>query len=355
MTTIAQFQAKYSGKPTQSFRKIAARWEREKELGDLLQTAVGAGVVLGDLLAGDGLNDQISPELLAGFAELMGQKADSYDEVRSILLDKREAGDNSVVGLVNKIKGQIGENLFIQEAQEAGLNVRLADLGNQEAWDVAIDYADETTRYVQVKMYSDADGVIRHMREVSQKLEGGVVITDDDQIVEAIDFAVPANIAGEVKERAAELGLDMNVLSLNMTAAEAADVVETGFNDVGPEALTNLFGELFGAVVPVAVLHGLVNAFLVYKGAKAADRFLSDTTEQTVISTGAIAAGMSLELVLNHISVIGAPPAYALVFCTSLATRGVLKRVAKRQDYVSWLREQNEHLVNLNKQLAATN
>ena len=353
MITIAEFYDRYSNSFTQSFRTICVEWDKEDELGDLLQTAVGGGAVLGDLLVGDGLNDQISPELLDGFAKLMGQKADSYDEVRSILLDKLQDGDSAVFGLINKIKGQIGENRFLQESQAAGLNARLADLGNQEAWDVARDHVDGTTQYIQVKMYSDADGVVRHMQDVSHKLAGGE-ISDGDRVVEAIDFAVPANIAEEVRTRAAELGIDANVTAIDMTAAEAAEVVQTGFDNVGPEALSNLFEELFGATIAVAALHGLVNAFLVYKGAKAADRFLADTVEHTAISTGAIAAGLSLELVLNQISIVGGPPMYALVFCTSIATRAVLKRVARRQDYVSWLRVQNAHLASLNNQIATS-
>jgi len=353
MMTMAEFYDRYSDGTTQSFKSICYGWDKEEELDNLLQSSVGSGVVLGDLLVGDGLNDQISPELLDGFAELMGQKADSYDEVRNILLDKLQDGDSAVFGLINKIKGQIGENQFLQESQAAGLNARLAELGNQEAWDVARDHIDGTTQYIQVKMYTDADGVVRHMQDVSQKLAGGE-ISDGGRVVEAIDFAVPANIVEEVRDRAAELGIDTNVISIDMTAAEAADVIQTGFDNVGPEALTNLFGELFGATVAVAALHGLVNAFLVYKGAKAADRFLADTVEQTAVSTGAIAAGLSLELVLNQISIVGGPPTYALVFCTSMATRGVLKRVARRQDYVSWLRVQNEHLANLNNQISAT-
>jgi len=353
MVTIAEFYDRYSGGPTQNFRTICDRWDKEEELDNLLQTAVGAGAVLGDLLVGDGLNDQISPELLDGFAELMGQKADSFDEVRNILLDKLQDGDSAVFGLINKIKGQIGENQFLQESQAAGLSACLAELGNQPAWDVAIDNADGTTRYIQVKMYSDVGDVVRHMQDVNQKLVEGVIISDG-RVVEAIEFAVPADIAEEVSARAAELGMDMPVIPIDMTAAEAADVVQTGFDNVGPEALSNLFGELFGASVAVAALHGLVNAFLVYKGAKAADRFLADTVEQTAISTGAIASGLSLELVLNHISMVGGPPTYALVFCTSMATRGILKRVARRQDYVAWLRSQNAHLANLNNQMAAT-
>jgi len=352
--TIAEFYDRYSDGPTQNFRAICDRWDKEEELDNLLQTAVGAGVVLGDLLVGDGLNDQISSELLNGFAELMGQKADSYDEVRNILLDKLQDGGRAVFGLINKIKGQIGENHFILEAQAAGLNVRLAELGNQEGWDVANDITDGNIRYIQVKMYSDADGVVRHMQDVNQKLAGGEVISDGDRVVKAIDFAVPADIADEVRVRAAALGIDMNVIPMNMTADEAAAVVQTGFDNVGPEALSNLFGQLFGAGVAIAALHGLVNAFLIYKGAKAANSFLADTVEQTAVSTGAVAAGMSGELVLNQISMFGGPPAYALVICTTMGTRGVLKRVARRQDYVSWLREQNAHLASLNDRLAAT-
>ena len=354
MITIGEFCDRYSGSPTQSFKAICDRWDKEEELDNLLQSSVGSGVILGDLLVGDGLNDQISPELLYGFTGLMGQKADSYPEVRNILLDKLQDGDRAVFGLINKIKGQIGENQFLQESQAAGLNARLAELGNQEAWDVAIDHIDGTTQYVQVKMYSDAGGVVRDMQDVSQKLAGGEDILDGDRVVETIAFAVPANIVEEVRARAAELGLDTNVIPIEMTAAEAADVVRTGFDNVGPEALSNLFGELFGAGIAVAALHGLVNAFLVYKGAKAADRFLADTVEQTAVSTGAIAAGLSLELVLNQISMIGGPPTYALVFCTSMATRQILKRVARRQDYVSWLTVQNAHLASLNNQIAAT-
>ncbi len=351
MITIAEFYDRYSDGPPQSFRTLCDTWDKEEELENLLHTAVGAGVVLGDLLVGDGLNDQVSPELLYGFAKLMGQKADSYHEVRNILLDRLQDGDSAVFGLINKIKGQVGENQFMQGAHAAGLNARLAELGNQEAWDVAIDQADGTTQYIQVKMYSDAGGVVRHMHDVNQKLAEGGLITDGDRVVEAIDFAVPANIAEEVTARGAELGLDANVIPINITAAEAADVVGKGFDNVGPEALSNLFGQLFGASVTVAALHGLVNAFLVYKGAKTADRFLASTIQQTAVSTGAIAAGMSLELVLNQISMIGAPPTYALVFCASMATRGILKRVARRQDYVSWLRVQNAHLKSLNNQM----
>ncbi|MBI2486456.1 MAG: hypothetical protein HYW01_05775 [Deltaproteobacteria bacterium] len=352
--TIKEFYDIYSSSQTQSIRTICGRWEKEEQLDKLLQTPITTSVVLGDLMAGDGLNDQISSDLLDGFSKLMENKADSYDEVRSILLSKLHDGDSSVFGMINKIKGQIGENQFIQVAKAEGLSARLADLGNQEGYDVAIDHADGTTRYIQVKMYGDAAGVVEHIQKVNQKLAEGVVISDGDRAVRAIDFAVPADISEEVRAQAAELGIEVNVLPIPMTAHEAREIVQEGFDNIGPEALSNLFGQLFGAMVTVAVIHSLVNAFLLYKEAKTADQFLPDTIEETVISTGAIATGMSLELLLNQISMIGGPPTYALVLCTSIATRGVLKRLAKRQDYISWLRAQNAYLQSLNNQLEAT-
>jgi len=348
--TKEEFIEEYSGDSRQikSCESICGQWEKELALDELLHTSVGSGIVIGDLLVGDGLNDQISDQLLDAFKALMGEKANSYAEVRNRLLGAMQKGDKSVFGLINKIKGQLGENQFLKEAQSVGLNARLASSGNQEGWDVAFDHENGTTQYIQVKTYSNPDGVISHMKEVNQKLSEGVIISDGEQIVEKIDFAVPADIAEQVRERALELGIESTIIPINMTAEEAKNIVETGFNNVGPEAISNLFGALFGASVPSAALHTLVNGFLVYKGAKTVASFLPDTIEQTAISTGGLAAGMSLELLLNKISMIGGPPTFILTLCASGATRGVLKRFAKRQGYVSCLREQTIYLKNLN-------
>ena len=71
-------------------------WVHEKEVDDLLETQVGDGVLLGDLLSGDGLQDQVSPDLLKGFSELMKGKVNSYDDVRRILLEKLDKNEASV-------------------------------------------------------------------------------------------------------------------------------------------------------------------------------------------------------------------------------------------------------------------
>ena len=55
--SFAEFYDRYSGGPTQSFKIVCDRWDKEEELENLLHTAVGTNVVLGDLLVGDGLSD----------------------------------------------------------------------------------------------------------------------------------------------------------------------------------------------------------------------------------------------------------------------------------------------------------
>jgi hypothetical protein len=342
---IDDFCALHGGGERKRIDSLVARWISERELDSMLQTQVSAGVILGDLLVGDGLLDQVSPELRQAFADLMGEKADSYNEVRQILLEKLENGDSSVFGLVNKIKGQVGENRFIQEIGDTA-NARLAHLGNQEGWDVAIDH-DFGTQYVQVKMYSDANGVISHMKDIDAKLSSGRMILDGEVTVQKIDFAVPENIAEEVTLKAAALGLDMKVIPIQMSAQEAADVVWTGVNNVGPEALNNFFGELLGISGNAAVLHGLVTAFLIYKGAKVREEMIGDIAENTAITAGGFCVGASMETLLHKVGFITAGPAGVLIFVSAVSTCAILRRIAQRTNYVQLLRREIETTRNL--------
>lgn len=321
-----------------SIQKLMLQWAQERELDKLLHTQVAAGVVLGDLLVGDGLIDKVSPELRDAFATLMKEKADSYHDVRMILLEKLENGDASVLGLVNKIKGQVGENRFIEELGGTA-NMRLASAGNQEGWDVAIEH-DWGIQYVQVKMHSDANGVIQHMQALQDKLDSGNMILDGDRAVERIDFAVPADIMDEVARKAQERGLDMEILPINMTATQAADVVWDGVNNVGPLALENFFDELLGVAGYSAVGHGAVSAFMVYKGAKQREEFLGEVTQNTAITVGGATAGGIVQLLLCNAGMAAAGPVGALVLVSSIGTRSVLRRFAERTDYVEFLQKE---------------
>lgn len=345
MVTMDEFRQRHRDATVRPMEQLATRWERQAQLDQLLGTSVAGGVTLGDLMIGDGLRDQVSPDLFQAFHALMGEKAQSYDQVRQILLDRMEDGPASVFGMINKIKGQVGENWFIDQAQALGLEARLAESGSQEAWDVAVDRADGAAQYVQVKMYQDPVGIVEHIQDVQAKLQVPGQITDGERAVEAIDFAIPANTVEPVQAQLPELGLEqVNLIPMEGSTGEAGDVVQAGFDHVGPEALEHLFGQLLGAGISAAALHGLVHGFLIYKGAKSASSFLSETVSQTGLTISGIAAGMGVEAVLSKLAFVGGVPTYVLVLSTSITTRAVLQRVLSRRGYVDWLAEQNRAL-----------
>ncbi|MDE0724615.1 MAG: hypothetical protein OSB62_07960 [Alphaproteobacteria bacterium] len=341
--TVAEFYKKYAHSKMGSIKNIANRWNVEKEVDNFLSYSVAGGITTFDLLHGDGLTDQISPELLYGFSELMKDKANSYNEVREILTAKLMLGDESIFGLVNKIKGQIGENYFVEAANSAGFNARLADSGSQEAWDVAVDHANDHTQYIQVKTYSNAEAVQEHITIVNQKLLNGEIF-DGSAAVTHVDFAVPQNIAPQVQSWANAQGINNQIIPFNLSAEDAGNIVLDGFSNMEYSGLASLFNSLAGATLTAAVLHTLVETFLVYKGAKESQFLLQNITEETACTSGGILAGMSIELLLQKLSLAGGVSSFGLIFITSITTRSILKRVVSRHDHVSSLHESNSNL-----------
>lgn len=344
MSAIEEFCSSHdTGK--QNADNIFRQWVHEKEVDSFLTTPVTGGVLVGDLLCGDGLEDQVSPELLEACSDLMKEKADSFDEVRQILLEKLENGDASVRGWISKIQGQIGENEFINHV---GSNAHLAESGSQEGWDVAIEHSDKATQWVQVKTYSDANGVMEHIHKVQEKVDAGL-IKDGDQIVDKIDFAVPENIVDEVREKVQAAGIDIEVLTIPMTTNEARAVVSEAVDNVGPEALSHFFGELLGGTLTAAALHGAVNGFLVYKGAKDRSQFMDDTVFSTGISSGGLSAAFVTEAALHKLSTyaafLGGPTTWAATFGVGMTARMYLKRVADRRNVAERLVEGNHQLL----------
>jgi hypothetical protein len=337
------FVTRFSRTETQSVATICRRWE-EEELDDFLGMEIFSGVVIADLLTGDGMQDQVPPSLREAFEALMGEPADSYNEVRQILMNKIELGDESVFGLINKIKGQIGENYFVEACSKAGVHAHLAALGNQEGWDVAVDKGHGVTQYVQVKLYGEANGVLAQIRDVQEKLAASSIVGEHGDVVRTIDFAVPGNIADEVREKAAAAHLHVRILPIDLTAQQAHDIVQEGFNNVGAEALGHFFGQLFAASLTATALQGIVNGFLVYIGAKEADRFWRDTLRGSAASFAGINAALVLEAVLHKASWLGGPSTAALVLVTGIATRAVARRLVSRGDVVEWLQTENAGL-----------
>ncbi|MHC4278198.1 MAG: hypothetical protein ACYSTI_12895 [Planctomycetota bacterium] len=332
MMDIKTFCEQY-GQRRRPIEDVLGQW-RVEQVDSFLDNLIAGGVLLSDLAIGDGLRDQISPELLEGFEKLMGGKADTYNEVREKLLALK---DESVPGLVNKIKGQIGENIFVKEV---GPHARLAASGSQEGWDVAID-REHGTQYVQVKMYKDADGVLRKMRDVQERVDMGV-ITDGEEAVNHIDFAVPSDIFDEVKNAALNDTTlrNIKVISIDMTAGQAANIVQEGVDNVGPEALEHFFGELLGDVLSAGSLHAVVNGFLLYKGAKEFEEAMADTAFATAISGAGFTAAMVTEFILEASRLGG--PACILV---GVGTRAFLSRVARsRWRFADFLECTIQHL-----------
>jgi len=351
MSDIEEFCRSHDAGTNRNTDDIIRQWVHEREVDDFLGTPVTAAVLIGDLLCGDGLEDQISPDLLKACSDLMGEKAGSFDAVRQMLLEKLENGDGSVHGWISKIQGQIGENEFLHHV---GSHAHLAESGSQEGWDIAIDHADKPTQWVQVKTYSDANGVMKHIREVQEKLSAGL-IHDGDQVVDRIDFSVPENIVDEVREKVQAAGIDIDILTIPMTSDEARAVVSESVANVGPEALSHFFGELLAGTLTAAAIHGAVNGFLVYKGAKERSQIIADTVYSTGISSGGLTAAFATEAALHKLATyaafLGGPTTWAATFGAGMTARMYLKRVADRRNVAERLADGNDQLTRISEML----
>ena len=288
------------------------------EVDGLLRTLVGehdqiigGAVIVGDVLNGGTLLDQIPKEVKHAFVNLMGKRAESYGQMRQILLDHCQHSDGTfmrfddsrLLGFVSKLKGQIGENLFQQHLGGAAI---LAESGSQEAWDVAVRQADGLHHYVQVKLYANPHGVVRHMLKVHERVLDGDLLGVNDETVNHVFFAVPDDIRNEVCRLASAHDGLADMLydkSIPINAYDAAGLVTDGISNVGPDELGHFFDELLGGAVAAGSLHAIVNGFLWYKGAKEFSDAFADTTASAAIS----AAGIILPCARSEPGVLLAP------------------------------------------------
>lgn len=311
---IDEFCAAFGGN-ARHIDDIVREWQVE-ELDALLRTLqeqheqlIGGAVVVGDALYGGTLLDQIPAELRNAFANLMHEKADSYGEMRHILLDHVHADgggflsfdDRHVVGFISKLKGQIGENLF---QQHVGSAATLAQSGIQEGWDVAVNHGDGLHDYVQVKLYDKPYGVVRHMLSVQQKVVDGKLIGVNDETVQHVFFAVPEDIRDDVQRLAEKHpGLSSMLYEKNIpiNSHDAAGIVTEGMSNVGPDQLSHFFNELLCGAVAAGSLHAIVNGFLWYKGAKEFSDAFASATASTAISTTGIGLGLLAETLCHSV------------------------------------------------------
>ena len=320
------------GKAALPIETVVSKWEAEKSsrvVEDYLGFEAFLALLIADANVGDGLLDQISPELLAAFTARRGEGLDSYDEVRSYLQEMLARGDHSVAGVVSQIKGQVCELVF---KDQAGGHAYLASSTNQEAWDVAIPHALGATEYIQVKIYQSADEAVKMMREVHSKVDANM-ISDGGNAVNHINFAVNEDIAAELREKAAQHPelLGMKVYAIPVSNADATGSVVEGFNNVGPEELVHLFDEWFAGSISAACLHGMANAFLVYKGSKTLAAAVEATAISSAISAPGIAAAQAAAWLSTNtkITLLSGHPVIAAV------TAGMLVRAVAKSWYVS--------------------
>jgi hypothetical protein len=307
-----------------------------------------------DANTGDGLLDEISPELLEGFAARRGENFDSYDEVRAYLQEMVEKGHNSILGVINQIKGQLGELAF---KNQAGGHAYLAHSTNQEAWDVAIVHPNAATEYVQVKIYQSADEVVKMMLNVQQKVTAGI-ISDGDKMVDHVNFAVNDDIVTAVYEKAAQHPelLDIKLYAIPMSNAEATGIVVDGFNNVGPNELAHLFNEWFDGTLTVACIHGMVNAFLVYKGSSTVDDAIEATLFSAALSSPGVAAAQATAWLLSkhNIVLLSGHPIIAAITAGMLARTLTKRWYESRKSIAESIWEETEHIKMLTKSLIAT-
>ena len=341
---IEEFCTRFGDKP-RSIEEVLRRWQFD-ELDGLLRTLgnhydqlIGSAVIVGDAMHGGTLLDQIPPEVKQAFTNLMHAKADTYQEMRQILLDHCQLADGSylsfedarVLGFVSKLKGQIGENLFQQHVGKAAM---LADSGSQEAWDVAVKQADGMHHYVQVKLYSDPHKVVRQMIKVQERLLDGDLLGVNHETVGQVYFAVPEDIKDEVQRLAnAHEGLSEMLYDkhIPINAKDAADLVTEGMSNVGPDKLSHFFHEMLGGAVAAGSLHAIVHGFLWYKGSKEFSIAFADATANTAISTTGLGIGLLAEAFCHTATLSSA---------VGIGSRLLLGRVARsRWSFADFLEE----------------
>ena len=79
------------GRPIAPIEEVVGAWEAERKVvpdSDVEGMATMLAVLGVDAMTGDGLLNQIPPDVLDAFSHLEGAKADTYEQVRAILADK---------------------------------------------------------------------------------------------------------------------------------------------------------------------------------------------------------------------------------------------------------------------------
>ncbi len=347
--SIRKFYDKYKNQTRNDIAKLARRWKAQQKADELLGTEIMTGVIVSDVLINGVSIDDLPTDLKESFTELMKGKADSYTELRELIIEKYDKTPKSIEGLMNKIQGQYGENIF---KENIGNGAELAKNGSQEGWDIKVP-RNGFDEHIQVKVYKDSDSVIEQIKKVNEKIEAGQ-IKDVDQI----NFAVNSDIFLEVRERAEELDLQNKIYFFLQAEAGIRDTLEAGFEAIkNTSLLDNFFSEIFSLTTSSASIHAASNAFLVWKCSKEKSQAIEDTIYSSAISTGGIITSVGSRAIiteaaaLTELELIGTllgPVGLVTSIGVGYGTREYLKRLSQRRDLLSNLNidlKYNEELI----------
>lgn len=318
--------------------EVIAQWDTEgKGIRDDATGMATMLTVLGlDAAMGDGLLNQIPPELQGAMEHLMEAKADTYEEARHLIEESLGKGNSSFSGFVNKVKGQIGEDRFVAEYPD----YTLATSHSQEAIDAIKRLADGSIEATQVKMYSNADAVIHHMQIVQQKVANGLLVEGDH--ISKLNFAVPENIAEEVRSKMSNYPqlANIEILPIHSTAAEVGNVVREAADHID-NAVNHLANDVLESIAFMAALDALTNAYLFAKGRKSVADIVQEAAIKTPIGAMAITTSKSVALALSKAGLATNPIVIPLL--TAVATRQLARRwYASRSDFSRKLRENSD-------------
>ena len=309
--------------------------QKQKEVDYLLSVVIGEGRTLLDHLMSKDLASQIDANLYTAFVDLIGEEINSYRDMRNSLLEQIENGESSVLGLINKIKGQIGQLAFAKQARQFGLQIELADANSNQGWDLAINEFSQP-QFLQIKLDHDDETIGNEIIRVTDKLAEGSVVYNN-KIVERIDFAVPDYAYDLVVQNAYDENIDVHVLCFGRTEGKYF-------------GLAGLFADLFAPDLSWKELQNLVDAFLAYKGAKEIDAFLNDRKLQSSISTIHAGSGSLANSVLRKISIAGGIPIGLLAPAVSRTAQTVATHTISGYRDMNWMTQQNSQ----NKVLVAS-
>ena len=279
----------YGRGPIRVIDDVINKWNEELtgvNDGDGVGTATMLAALGLDAAVGDGLLNQVSPDLLHSMTNLMGEKADTYEEARQLIAKQIANGDHSFAGFVSKIKGQLGEDQFVKENAEYVLAISKS----QEGVDAMRGLGSGFVEAVQVKMYQNANQVIQHMRVVQQKVSDGLTVQGES--IDKLSFAVPYDIADKVRSDAAQYAdlSAIEIIPVGVTSKAVAEVVKQAGDNISHPYL-HIAGDAFSTIGLMVALDALTNTYLCVKGKKTLADVARDITVKTPI--GALAIGTS--------------------------------------------------------------